>query len=559
MKERIQNQMTKIKNFATFVARKIKESVIRAFSFVKNKVKQKPIISSIISATLVVVASFGVFLMVSCHITLSSDASFCGISLSQMDQKQVDEVIEQLNQNIQNHDVSISFHEKTLTVHPGDFNFYYDPKKVFRAARGFVFSQGQTLKVDIEYDKEAFNTYLSQLKETENIHAQPYSFNLNGSSLEVQAGSPGITFNEDQVGGALVETIKTLSSEPAVADEEPLYEDCMNIDMDSIYQQVHKEVSDASISIDSLGVLTYNPEQIGVDFSLDEAKEIVTDPTSGSYSIPATLTAPKVTVQKLKQQHDSASCPRLISSYTTNFDEDEAGRNFNIQKAASMINGKVLYSGERFSFHDVVGKAGQAQGYQPSTVYTPDGIDTGYGGGICQVSTTTYMAAILCNLEIQERHNHSYTVDYVSPGLDAAVTDSGPDLKFKNNRKNPIRLTAVVTNNSITISVYGTYNKDEDYKVTLDPQIMETYNYETVYKNNPDLEEGKTDTVQWGQKGYRVDTIKTVKLGGTIISTDHIYSRYKPLNKIIEKGTKKVQNTLLQIPVQDLAIFRKLP
>lgn len=554
MKERIRNQMTKCKNFAG----KIKASVIRAFSFVKNKVKQKPIISSIISAALVVVASFGVFLMVSCHITLSSDASFCGVSLSQMDQKQVDEVIEQLNQNIQNHDVSISFHEKTLTVHPGDFNFYYDPKKVFRAARGFVFRQGQTLKVDIEYDKKAFNTYLSQLKETECIHAQPCSFHLNGSSLEVQAGSPGITFNEDQVSGALVEAIKTLSSEPAVAKEEPLYEDCMNIDIDSIYQQVHKEVSDASISIDSLGVLTYNPEQIGVDFSLDEAKEIVTDPTSGSYSIPATITEPKVTVQKLKQQHDGASCPRLISSYTTNFKEDDAGRNFNIQKAASMINGKVFYSGERFSFHDVVGKAGQAQGYQPSTVYTPDGIDTGFGGGICQVSTTTYMAAMLCNLEIQERHNHSYTVNYVSPGLDAAVTDSGPDLKFRNNRKNPIKLSAVVTNNSITISIYGTYTKEENYSVTLDPQIIETYNYETVYRNNPDLEEGKTNTVQWGQNGYRVDTIKTVKRGGVVISTEHIYSRYKSLNKIIEKGTKRIQNTSALTPLQNWGIFRKV-
>lgn len=518
---------------------------VRLFlSLVKRKMESAPVAASLVSAALLVCALFGLFSMVSCQGTLPPDASFCGYSLAGMDQKQVDRLItETINPMMSQKKAVFTFHGGAYEIDPARFSFHYDAKKVFRAAKGFSFGQEKPLRVEMEYQKADYQTYLADLKEQIQIRAQTYQYQIQGQDLIVSAGAPGVTFDTGELGSAILEQIATLSYQTVAANEQPLIEDCMNINIDEIYQKVRQDEKDAGYSIDSLGVLSYSPEQIGIDFSLEQAKSIITDPTQGTYAIPLWIVGPKVTVEKLRYQHDTVACPNTLSSYTTTFGEKDQGRNYNIQKAASFINGTVLYPGERFSFHDVVGKTGAAQGYQESTVYTPDGLDTGFGGGVCQVCTTTYVAAMYSNMEILERHNHSYTVDYIPLGMDAATSDSGPDLKFKNNRSKPVRLLASVTKNSITITIDGTSLPEEDCVVSLEPQVMETYGYQTVQRTNPQLPAGRKTVAQEGQNGYKVDTIKTVSRHGVVISSDHIYSRYKPMDQIVEIGTRKASRT----------------
>lgn len=144
-----------------------------------------------------------------------------------------------------------------------------------------------------------------------------------------------------------------------------------------------------------------------------------------------------------------------LYSFTTYFDADNADRSGNIRLAARKISGTTINGGETFSFNGVVGARTEASGFKPAKIIEDGKFVLGYGGGVCQVSTTVYNAALLSGLEIVEFHPHSLQVAYVSPSRDAMVSGSHFDLKFNNNRLTPIYVRVNCGLGSITCTVYG--------------------------------------------------------------------------------------------------------
>lgn len=113
------------------------------------------------------------------------------------------------------------------------------------------------------------------------------------------------------------------------------------------------------------------------------------------------------------------------------------GRAENIRLAASYINNHLLAPGEVFSFNEVTGHSTPGRGYQLAPIIVGNTVIPGYGGGVCQVSTTLYNAALNAGLDIVERFPHSRPVGYVGIGRDATVSDH-LDFKFRNNTNNHI-------------------------------------------------------------------------------------------------------------------------
>ncbi|MDE6373612.1 MAG: VanW family protein [Clostridia bacterium] len=144
-----------------------------------------------------------------------------------------------------------------------------------------------------------------------------------------------------------------------------------------------------------------------------------------------------------------------LCSFTTYFDGDNFDRSANIRLAAQKINGTVLQSGEIFSFNGTVGARTEANGFKQAKIIENGKFVVGYGGGVCQVSTTLYNAALLSGLGIEEYHPHSLQVSYVAPSRDAMVSGNYFDLKFKNNRLTPIYVRVKCTLSSVTCTVYG--------------------------------------------------------------------------------------------------------
>lgn len=141
-----------------------------------------------------------------------------------------------------------------------------------------------------------------------------------------------------------------------------------------------------------------------------------------------------------------------IGSYEAISQSDDDERAENLRLAAEAINGYVIEPGATFSFNEVVGDTTAERGYKEAPVLYSSGLGSSDGGGICQVSTALYIAAVKADLEIVERHPHSVPSDYAPIGLDATIVYGSRDLRIKNNTDFPITIYAnASTNNAIAL------------------------------------------------------------------------------------------------------------
>jgi putative cell wall-binding protein len=143
-----------------------------------------------------------------------------------------------------------------------------------------------------------------------------------------------------------------------------------------------------------------------------------------------------------------------LSEYTTYFDSGMVNRSDNIRLAAEALNGHTLSPGDLFSFNQSVGRRTAEAGYKEAPIIMGEEFVPGVGGGVCQVSTTLYNAAVLADLEIVERHHHTLPVAYVPAGQDATVSYPALDLKFRNTLDVYIVIRSSVEGNTLTFQLY---------------------------------------------------------------------------------------------------------
>ena len=143
-----------------------------------------------------------------------------------------------------------------------------------------------------------------------------------------------------------------------------------------------------------------------------------------------------------------------LSSYTTYFNQEEKDRSQNIAIAASLIDGIILQAYGEFSFNQTVGRRTAETGFKQAKIIVNGEYVLGVGGGVCQVSTTLYNAALKSGLTVTEFHPHSLRVGYVAPSRDAMVS-SQSDLKLYNPYSHPVRLQATVFEGGVKVACFG--------------------------------------------------------------------------------------------------------
>lgn len=143
-----------------------------------------------------------------------------------------------------------------------------------------------------------------------------------------------------------------------------------------------------------------------------------------------------------------------LSSYTTYFEQKDGGRVENIRIAAALIDGITIQAFGDFSFNGTVGRRTEEAGFKRAKIIVNGEYVQGVGGGVCQVSTTLYNAALKSGLKITEFHPHSLRVSYVPPSRDAMVS-SQSDLCFFNPYAHPIHLSVQVFSGGIRVLFYG--------------------------------------------------------------------------------------------------------
>lgn len=275
-------------------------------------------------------------------------------------------------------------------------------------------------------------------------------------------------------------------------------------------------------------------DAVEIEYFIEEAdmKEAVID----AFAQPDR--AGKLPVQQKKStvQGNSEGTPvEIIGTFSTHYPMGQKARNTNLNIASGKIDGTVLMPGEVFSFNKVVGKRTEAAGFQEAGVYVNGRHDTGIGGGCCQVSTTLYNTALLADMKIVERSNHSMPVAYVPKGRDATVSWGTYDFQFQNNKDYPVVVTRTAFGKGrLGFAIYGS---KENFEVKLTSQVIKTWDNGTKYEVDRKLRTGQRVVTEKGSMGSTARAWRKVYIDGKLVRTDDLgLSTYRGGPRIISVG-----------------------
>ncbi|MCS6773341.1 MAG: VanW family protein [Thermoflexales bacterium] len=248
-------------------------------------------------------------------------------------------------------------------------------------------------------------------------------------------------------------------------------------------------------------------------------------------SVPATATARELGITA------------LITQATTFFKGSSAARLANVRLAASRFHGVVVPPGAVFSFNAIVGEISKEEGFEEGLIILGDRTVKGVGGGVCQVSTTAYQAALRAGFPVLERYPHGYRVSYyergMGPGFDASVFSPWADLKFRNDLSShllieteydPVRVT-------LTFRFYGT---PDGRQVLISPATITDIvpHGPDIYEPDPtnEVPPGKIKQVEFAANGATVSFTRQVLRDGQLVLNEQVVSRYVPWQNVFRFG-----------------------
>ena len=328
-----------------------------------------------------------------------------------------------------------------------------------------ILPEAAGLKIDREKLKENLQNNISQLSH------QPINLILVASSPQVtsqgleavksqakelvtsapyfiKSGELSWTINEQQ----LSQWVSTLPSSGELTLDQNEIKDFLS----SIAPAVNQEPIDVKLTWENNEIKIFMPSKNGTKLNLDaSAQKIAQDILNGEKNIDLVLDAvePEITNENIKE----LGLTSLLALGESNFAGSPANRKFNIALASAKLNGWLIKPGEEFSFGQAIGTIDEKNGWLPELVIMNKKTMPDYGGGICQVSTTLFRAAVNSGLKVTERHPHAYPVRYYNPvGFDATVYPPSPDLKFINDTPAYLLMQSKIQGTKLTFEIYGT-------------------------------------------------------------------------------------------------------
>ncbi len=223
--------------------------------------------------------------------------------------------------------------------------------------------------------------------------------------------------------------------------------------LDPIYDALYVEPVDASVVVAADRPYLSGQSSMGQELDREAAKALIAhlvETGSGDTELPLLPIEPSVSSDAV------ASGFNVIVQYSTDTSFRGAASRRNVAKALGYFDAFTVHPGDVVDFNAIVGPRTEERGWQLAPEYAGNVSKNGYGGGVCQASSTLYGAVLLAGMDVLERSRHSMTVSYVEPSLDAAVTDTGlKNLVFQNNTAHTIYIYTSVTKEYATVTIYG--------------------------------------------------------------------------------------------------------
>lgn len=431
-----------------------------------------------------------------------------------------------------------------LLKNPNPVNIPQNPESTPAILEGGHFKEGTTVNgVDIGgMSPEEARTALT---ESVNTQLEGVSVTLAHGSSVWTADASSVKFTSD------LESVLAKAMEAGAG----AYHTAITADrasLSSFVQSIAAEIDRDVVE----PTLTYNPEasedslftvsegqsglKVDVEATVDAVLAQLASDSYGKVSVVVNEVAPTTSASEL------TSKVTLIASFTTEFETKEAGRTHNLNLACQKLSGISIADGETFSFNDVVGPRDEANGWKEAHVIIGGTrYEDGWGGGICQVSTTLYNALLRTGIDFSSfsRVNHSIPSGYVERGLDATVAYGSKDFKFKNTSGSTIYIVAYASDldkktGKLTFKIYGqALPEGTEYKVysktvnTLEPPEPEII-YDPTEPSTYKVE------LQKERKGYVVEVYREKFVDGVSQGAEKLYTdTYKPVQGIYTIGS----------------------
>ncbi|WP_373205890.1 VanW family protein [Clostridium tertium] len=308
---------------------------------------------------------------------------------------------------------------------------------------------------------------------------------------------------------------------------------------EKVKTEVNVAPKDATIEINS-GNIVVTPEVIGKKIDEEELHNKLIESINGDPTSIVELTFELKEEQAKVKAEDLNKITGKISGYSSSYKDTGDGRVKNMQIATQIVNGTIVMPGEEFSYNELIGDTTPDKGYEKANTYVGNEIVPDYGGGICQISTTLYRAAMRANLRSTERMNHSLTVSYSEPGLDATVANGVIDYKFKNSYDFPVYIQGYVGGGTASFNIYGNVEAMGGKTYELVNEVHEKYNPEVKYEDDPTMEAGTEKVGSYGMPGYKASSYQITYKNGVEVDREFIATDvYLTTDTVIKRGTKK--------------------
>jgi vancomycin resistance protein YoaR len=238
----------------------------------------------------------------------------------------------------------------------------------------------------------------------------------------------------------------------------------------TIAEKIDEPVQEPVLTITDNHVATFTPPQLGISVdiynsALDALKNLQTGQSSSS------LVSYQVLPQNSLASTNDLGINELIAEGTSKFNGSPKNRRWNIAVGVEKMKGIIVPQGGEFSFDDNLGPVDGEHGFLPELVIKGNNTLPEFGGGLCQVSTTAFRAAMAGGLPITARRNHAYAVQYYAPqGTDATIYPGSADLKFVNDTPGAILIWPYEKDaNTLIFDFYGT---KDSRQVTLEKPVV---------------------------------------------------------------------------------------
>lgn len=308
--------------------------------------------------------------------------------------------------------------------------------------------------------------------------------------------------------------------------------------IEKVKSGVEREPQNAVFRFEGGKVLEFVPAREGLTIEeeglMDNLKTAFselenTDQSFVKITVPTISKSPEITTESI----NNLGIEKLIGKGSSSFRGSMWERAYNIGLASSKFNGALIAPNETFSFNKVLGDISKYTGYKQAYIIKDGKTILGDGGGVCQVSTTMFRAALDAGLPIIERRAHSYRVSYYeqdsAPGIDATVYDPTTDFKFKNDTPGHILIQTVYDEKAKTL-VFEFYGTDDRRVATITkPQVYDVSPPpEDLYIDDPTLPAGQIKQIDYKAWGAKAKVDYTVTRKGETIYEKTFYSNYQP-------------------------------